>query len=263
MDDLIHRLIGIHPYAIAETMRLPEATQQAVLARAGDATPEEWFVHTLAQFLEQAAAHNGDHPLRVRLSGADSHSRRSLLGSELEAPEVHPLIGLRGASRFADPAHRPSFDLECEAVKLARQTAGGRRIELVLPFVRTYCEAATMIDLLAEQGLYRGVQGLNVHLMCELPTNALLAEKFLPYFDGMLIDVDQLGQFALGLDQAHPALNDLHDDQNEAILKLLHHAIQAAVAAGKPCEVVSRAIEQSPKLQQWLIEQGINGVISY
>lgn len=261
MDDLIRRVIGIHPYAIAETMRLPEAEQQAVLARAGDATPEEWFVHTLAQLLVQAVEKSGEHPLRVRLSGADSHSRRGLLGSELEPQEVNPLIGLRGVSRFADPAHRPSFDLECEAVNLARQQAGGRRIELVIPFVRTYSEAATLIDLLAEQGLCRGVQGLKVHLMCELPANALLAEKFLPYFDGMLIDVDQLGQFALGLDQAHPTLNYLHDDQNEAILQLLQHAIQATMAVDKPCEVVCHSIAQSPKLQQWLLEQGICEVI--
>lgn len=263
MDDLISNDIGIHPYAIAETAKLPEQQQQAVLERTGDYdTPAEWYVTVLTDILVQAAKKKQGQPLRVRLSGADSHSRSALLGSKLEAAEVNPLIGLRGVSRFAKKAHRNSFALECEVIKRARNAEGMTNIELVIPFVRTFSEAATVIDLLAEQGLCRGGHGLKVHLMCELPANALMADKFLPYFDGLVVDIDQLAQFALGLDQEHPSLNYLHDDQNESILLLVQQALNAAEKSGKPCDIVSHYIRQAPKLQQWLLEHDVKTVIT-
>ncbi|MGF1716429.1 putative PEP-binding protein [Photobacterium chitinilyticum] len=263
MDDLISNVIGIHPYAVSETAKLSEQQQQVVLERAGEfETPAEWYVTVLTNILVKAAKIAGDKPLRVRLSGADSHCRQALVGSELEATEVNPLIGLRGVSRFADKTHRKSFDLECEVIKRARNSEGMANIELVIPFVRTYSEAATAIDLLAERGLCRGAQGLKVHLMCELPANALLTEKFLPYFDGLVIDIDQLGQFALGLDQNHESLNYLHDDQNEAVLQLVRHAVNTAESAGKVCEVVSHYIHKAPKLQKWLLDHDVRSVIS-
>lgn len=263
MDDLIHHEIGIHPYAIAETAKLDESKQETVIARVGEQdAPAEWYVTTLTGLLIKAAKKCEGQPLKVKLSGADSYSRKSLLGSELEADEVNPLIGLRGVSRFADRGHRKAFELECEVIKRARNAEGMTNIELVIPFVRTCSEAATIIDLLAEQGLCRGMNGLKVNLLCELPANALLAEKFLPYFDGMVIDIDQLGQFALGLDQDHPTLNYLHDDQNEAIQLLLKQALSAAEASNKPCDVVSHYIRQAPKLQKWLQDLGIKTVVS-
>lgn len=263
MDDLVGSAIGVHPYAIAETAKLTAQQQQAVLARVAECdTPAEWYATTLTSILVNAAQKVQGKPLRVRLSGADSHSRSGLLGSELEATEVNPLIGLRGVSRFAEKAHRKSFELECEVIKRARNAEGMTNIELVIPFVRTFSEAATTIDLLAEQGLCRGAQGLKVHLMCELPANALMAEKFLPYFDGLVVDVDQLGQFALGLDQEHPSLNYLHDDQNESVLLLVEHALKAAESSGKVCDIVSHYIQQAPKLQKWLLEHDVKSVIS-
>ncbi|MCW8331263.1 phosphoenolpyruvate-utilizing protein [Photobacterium sp. SDRW27] len=263
MDDLVRTAVGVHPYAVAEPDKLTESQQQAVLARVGDnEIPAEWYVTTLTKILVSAAQKAQGKPLRVRLSGGDSHRRNDLLGSELEAAEVNPLIGLRGVSRFADKAHRKSFDLECEIIKRARNAEGMTNIELVIPFVRTFSEAATVIDLLAEQGLCRGAQGLKVHLMCELPANALMAEKFLPYFDGLVVDVDQLGQFALGLDQEHPSLNYLHDDQNESVLLLVRQALKAAESTGKICEIVSHYIQQAPKLQKWLLEHDVKTVIS-
>ncbi|MGR5145627.1 putative PEP-binding protein [Photobacterium alginatilyticum] len=263
MDGLINSAIGIHPYAVAEITKLTEQQQQVVLEAAGDyESPAEWYVTTLTNILVEAAKNADDKPLRVRLSGADSHYRRTLPGSELEAMEVNPLIGLRGVSRFADLSHRKSFNLECEVIKRARNSEGMANIELVVPFVRTCSEAATAIDLLAEQGLCRGANGLKVHLMCELPANALMSDKFLPYFDGLVIDIDQLGQFALGLDQEHESLNYLHDDQNEAVLQLVKHALKTAENAGKVCEVVSHYIHKAPKLQKWLLEHEVKSVIS-
>ena len=263
IDDLISDAIGIHPYAIAETAKLTDQQQQVVLERAGEfETPAEWYVTTLTDILVRAAEKAQGKPLRVRLSGADSHFRSSLLGSELEAREVNPLIGLRGVSRFAEEAHRKSFGLECEVIKRARNAEGMTNIELVIPFVRTFSEAATVMDLLAEQGLCRGGNGLKVLLMCELPANALMAEKFLHYFDGLVVDIDQLAQFALALDQNHPSLNYLHDDQNESILMLVRQALKAAEKAGKACDVVSHYIRQAPKLQQWLLEHEVKTVIT-
>ncbi|MGF1760922.1 phosphoenolpyruvate-utilizing protein [Photobacterium sagamiensis] len=263
MDDLGHAIIGVHPYAIADAHKLDEQKQQEVLKRAGEyETPAEYYVAELTKLLVLAAKKMQGKPLKVRLSGADSHTREGLFGSELEATEVNPVIGLRGVSRFAEKAHRASFELECEVIKRARNVEGMTNIELVIPFVRTFSESATIIDLLAEQGLCRGAQGLKVHMMCELPGNAVLAEKFLQYFDGMVIDIDQIGQFALGLDQHHGSLNYLHDDQNEAVLLFVFQALKAVETTGKPCDVVSHFIRQAPKLQKWLLEQGIDTVIS-
>lgn len=263
MDDLVSDAIGIHPYAIADAAKLTEQQQQVVLERAGEYdTPAEWYVTTLTNILVKAAQKAQGKPLRVRLSGGDSHRRKSLLGSELEATEVNPLIGLRGVSRFAEKAHRKSFELECEVIKRARDAEGMTNIELVIPFVRTFSEAATVMDLLAEQGLCRGGHGLKVFLMCELPANALMADKFLHYFDGLVVDIDQLAQFALALDQDHPSLNYLHDDQNESILLLVRQALKAAEKSGKACDIVSHYIRQAPKLQQWLLEHEVTTVIT-
>ncbi|PSW13459.1 phosphoenolpyruvate-utilizing protein [Photobacterium rosenbergii] len=260
VDDLLQE-IGIHPYAAAYPAELPEDVQQQLLAKT-DNNPAEFFVSALAAKLISAAQKAGEKPLKVRLAGADSHQRLALLGSELETQEVNPLIGKRGVSRWADKAFRKAFELECEAIKRARIAEGMANIELVIPFVRTFSESATAIDLLAEQGLCRGANGLRVHLLAELPANALMAEKFLQYFDGLVVDIDQLAQFALGLDQTHPSLEYLHDDQNEAVLALIDHALKAASSTNKPCDVVSHYINKAPNLQLWLLEHNVSKVIT-
>ncbi|WEM43727.1 phosphoenolpyruvate-utilizing protein [Photobacterium sp. DA100] len=260
VDDLLLE-IGVHPFAAAYPSDLAEDIQQQLHAKT-DGNPAEFFVSALAEKLIAAAQKAGPKPLKVRLAGADSHKRQALLGSELEAQEVNPLIGKRGVSRWADKALRKAFELECEAIKRARLAEGMANIELVIPFVRTFSESATAIDLLAEQGLCRGAHGLRVHLMAELPANALLAEKFLQYFDGLVVDIDQLAQFALGLDQEHPSLEYLHDDQNEAVLALIDHALKAAATVNKPCDLVSHYINKAPNLQVWLLEQNVSTVIT-
>ncbi|MGF1725017.1 putative PEP-binding protein [Photobacterium nomapromontoriensis] len=260
LDDFIQEL-SIHPDAAAYATELGEESQQQLLALS-EGSPAEYFVSMLTERLVVAARLAGDQPLLIRMTGADSHQRSQLLGAELEEYEVNPLLGLRGVSRYADEGHRKSFELECEAIKRARNAEGMTNIELVIPFVRTFSDAATAIDLLAEQGLCRGAQGLNVHLMAELPANALLTDKFLQYFDGLVVDVDQLAQFTLGLDQTHPSLEYLHDAQNEAVLSLVAQALAATSAVNKPCRVVSSYIHQSPNLQQWLQDHGVTEVIT-
>ncbi|OAN18036.1 phosphoenolpyruvate-utilizing protein [Photobacterium jeanii] len=263
IDDLVRHHFAFHPYVYSRSHDL-DADQQAELAKeCGDMPAAEYYVSELANILIKAAQQqaNKEQVLRVALSGVESSSRRQQQGNQLEPQEVNPAMGLRGVSRFANTYHRPSFELDCEAIKRARMGEKLHNIELVIPFVRTFSEAATVIDILAEQGLCRGAQGLKVHLFVELPANALLAEKFLQYFDGLVVDIDVLAQFTLALDPEHQDLTYLYDEQNEAVLTLLRHSLKAAEKAGKPCEVVSRHLDDSPKLVHWLHEQGVSQVI--
>ncbi|WP_240478266.1 putative PEP-binding protein [Photobacterium aquae] len=260
LDGLVQE-VGMHPYAIAYPEQLPGSTQQQLLAQTEN-SPAEFWVEAIAQKIIRTAEQYGEEPLLVCLSGADSHQRKGLLGAEMEELEINPLIGLRGVSRFAEQSRRKAFELECEAVKRAQSKLGSTGIELVLPFVRTFSEAATVCDLLAEQGLARGVGGLKIHLCAQLPANALLAETFLQYFDGVVVDIDQLAQFALGLDESHPKLDYLYDDRNEAILLLVRQLLLATHAVNKPCSIVSRHITTSAHLQSWLKDHGVSSVMT-
>ncbi|MDO6499937.1 putative PEP-binding protein [Photobacterium sanguinicancri] len=261
LDDIVKQYYSFHPYAYALASSLTQEDQASIVAACGDLPPAEYYVTELTNILVQAAKHQNGQPLRVALSGVESSSRLNRVGCELEPAETNPAMGLRGVSRYANNAHRKSFALDCEAIKRARLGKECQNIELVIPFVRTFSEAATIIDLLAEQGLCRGAQGLKVHILAELPANALLAETFLQYFDGMVVDIDVLAQFTLALDPEHEALTYLYDEQNEAVLTLLRQALKAAKKAGKPCELISRHLDDSPKLVRWLHEQDIATVI--
>lgn len=261
LDDVVKHQFPYHPYAYSHLAALNPEEQASIIKDCGDCPPAEHYVTELSNLLIQAAKHQKDLPLRVALSSVESSSRVDRVGSELEPLETNPAMGLRGVSRYANTAHRKSFILDCEAIKRARSEEGCQNIELVIPFVRTFSEAATIIDLLAEQGLCRGAQGLKVHILAELPANALLAETFLQYFDGMVVDIDVLAQFTLALDPDHQALTYLYDEQNEAVLTLLRQVLKASEKAGKPCELISRHLDDSPKLVRWLHEQGIEHVI--
>ncbi|MGF1689986.1 putative PEP-binding protein [Photobacterium kagoshimensis] len=261
LDDIVKHQFPYHPYAYAQASALIADEQASIIQDCGELPPAEFYVTKLTDLLIQAAKHQHGQPLRVALSGVESSSRVGRVGSELEPAEINPAMGLRGVSRYANSAHRKSFALDCEAIKRARMEESCQNIELVIPFVRTFSEAATIIDLLAEQGLCRGAQGLKVNMLAELPANALLAETFLQYFDGMVLDIDVLAQFTLALDPEHEALTYLYDEQNEAVLTLLRHALKATEKAGKPCALISRHLDDSPKLVRWLHEQGISGVI--
>ncbi|WP_318488943.1 putative PEP-binding protein [Photobacterium leiognathi] len=264
LDDLIAHNMGIHPCAVTKPESLLPQAKLAFLEAidaSDDQTPlAELFVAKLSQLLIEAAAKQGDAPLKVRLTSDDSYARSHLLGAEVEAEEVNPIMGLRGASRLGHADFRKSFELECEAIKRARLDA--KNIELVVPFVRTFSEAATVIDLLAEQGLCRGADGLKVSMMCSVPANALLAETFLQYFDGFVIDIEQLAQFTLGLDIDNTSLHYMPDAQNDALLQLVKMLLNAVESSHKPCLVYSRFIEDAPRLRAWLQDQGVSQVIS-
>ena len=266
-DDLIATAIGIHPLVFTQQSALSELTQQALQQKIVDQYGQqavalaEYYVAMLTELLVSAARQQGSAPLKVQLIGADSSTRHQLLGAELEIAEVNPQLGLRGASFCADVNYKPSFALQCEAIKRARATAGGENIELVVPFVRTFSEAATMIDLLAEQGLCRGANGLKVHMLCSVPANALLADTFIHYFDGFVVDVEQLAQLTLGQDFTNPHLNYRVDTQNDAVIQLLKMLLAVIGNTSKDCDIYYSAIAQSPRLQRWLIDHEVTTVI--
>ncbi|MEC6906604.1 putative PEP-binding protein [Photobacterium piscicola] len=267
LDDLIATEIGIHPLVFTQQHILSDATQQALQQKIADQYGQqavalaEYYVAMLTELLVAAARQQGKAPLKVQLAGANAGCRRQLLGAELESTEVNPLLGLRGASLYTDIHYKTSFALQCEAIKRARAAVGGNTIELVVPFVRTFSEAATMIDLLAEQGLCRGANGLKVHMLCSVPANALLADTFIHYFDGFVADVAQLAQLALGQDFANANLHYRVDTQNDAVMQLLKMLLAVAGSASKECDIYYDAISQAPRLQRWLMDQEVNTVI--
>lgn len=267
LDDLIATDVGIHPLVFTQQNLLSDATQQALQQKIADQYDQqtvalaEYYVALLAELLVSAARQQGSAPLKVQLAGANAECRCQLLGAELESIETNPQLGLRGASLYADVNYKTSFALQCEAIKRARAAVGGDTIELVVPFVRTFSEAATMIDLLAEQGLCRGANDLKVHMLCSVPANALLADTFIHYFDGFVVDVTQLAQLALGQDFANAKLHYRVDTQNDAIITLLKMLLAVTGNASKECDIYYDAISQAPRLQRWLMDHEVITVI--
>ncbi|MCC4796937.1 putative PEP-binding protein [Enterovibrio norvegicus] len=196
-------------------------------------------VAKLVELIETAHKKNPDQPLRIMLNHKSSLELRQLVNSEAEAEESNPDMGLRGVSRYVSDIGRPGFVLECEVLKTAIMDKK-LPVEIVVPFVRTSSEAATMIDRLAERGLCRGANGLKVHLACQLPANALLAEPLLAYFDGIVVDVDNLAALTLGVDFGNDALPYGFNKHNEAVRGLILDTIRKAQLAEKPVAVLTQ-----------------------
>ena len=197
----------------------------------------------------------------MRLSDFKSNEYANLIGGKLYEPEEeNPMLGFRGASRYISEAFRDCFELECRALKRVRNEMGLTNVEIMVPFVRTLGEASQVVDLLAENGLSRGENGLRVIMMCELPSNAILAEEFLEFFDGFSIGSNDLTQLTLGLDRDSGIIAHLFDERNPAVKKLLSNAIQACNKAGKYIGICGQGPSDHPDLARWLMEQGIESV---
>jgi pyruvate,water dikinase len=195
------------------------------------------------------------------MSDFKSNEYANLVGGEQYEPEEeNPMIGFRGASRYISEDFRDCFALECEALKRVRNEMGLTNVEIMIPFVRTLEEAAQVIDILEEYGLKRGENGLKVIMMCELPSNALLADEFLEYFDGFSIGSNDLTQLTLGLDRDSGLIAHLFDERNPAIKKLLEMAIQTAKAKGKYVGICGQGPSDHEDFAAWLVEQGIDSV---
>ncbi|WP_355659994.1 phosphoenolpyruvate synthase [Halomonas salifodinae] len=262
LEFIINRMIGVHPKALLDYDTLPLELQQTIDARiAGYADPVSFYVDKLVEGISTLAA--AFHPNRVivRLSDFKSNEYENLIGGKLYEPgEENPMLGFRGASRYISDAFRPCFELECRALRRVRDEMGLDNLEIMVPFVRTTEEARQVVELLADNGLKRGENGLKVIMMCELPANALLAEEFLEHFDGFSIGSNDLTQLTLGLDRDSGIIAHLFDERNPAVKKLLAMAIAACKAQGKYVGICGQGPSDHPDLAKWLMEQGIDSV---
>jgi pyruvate,water dikinase len=262
LEFVINNEIGVHPRACLEHARLPAELRAGVLAAArGYADPVAFFREKLAEGVATIAAAFWPKPVIVRLSDFKSNEYRKLLGGERYEPEEeNPMLGFRGASRYLAASFRACFDLECAALRKVREEIGLTNVELMVPFVRTVDEAKRVIGLLAENGLRRGENGLRIVMMCELPSNALLADAFLEHFDGFSIGSNDLTQLTLGLDRDSGLVAEEFDERNGAVKALLAMSISACRKKGKYVGICGQGPSDHPDLARWLMEQGIESL---
>jgi pyruvate,water dikinase len=262
LEFIINRLIGVHPKALLHVDELPAELRAEVLRRsAGYASPVEFFVQKLSEGVATIAAAFAPKKVIVRLSDFKSNEYAHLLGGQQYEPvEENPMLGFRGASRYIAPSFRDCFELECRALRYVRDTMGLTHVELMIPFCRTLDEARQVTGLLAEQGLVRGRNGLRLIMMCEIPSNALLAEQFLAYFDGFSIGSNDLTQLTLGIDRDSALVAGAFDERNDAVKALLTMAIQACRRQGKYVGICGQGPSDHPDLARWLMEQGIDSI---
>jgi pyruvate,water dikinase len=262
LEFIINRMIGIHPKALLNYETLPAEVKLTVEKRiSGYSSPVEFYIDKLVEGISTLAAAFYPKKVIVRLSDFKSNEYANLIGGALYEPaEENPMLGFRGASRYISETFRDCFYLECEAFKRVRNVMGFTNVEIMVPFVRTVGEAKQVVDLLAEQGLKRGENGLRVIMMCELPANALLADQFLEHFDGFSIGSNDLTQLTLGLDRDSGIVAHLFDERNDAIQVLLGLAIDACQKAGKYVGICGQGPSDHPDLALWLMEKGIDSI---
>ncbi|KAF0810534.1 phosphoenolpyruvate synthase [Alcanivorax sp. S71-1-4] len=262
LEFIINRMIGVHPKALLNYDSLPRELQQTVDKRiAGYTSPVDFYVEKLVEGISTLAAAFHPEKVIVRLSDFKSNEYANLIGGKLYEPEEeNPMLGFRGASRYISENFRDCFELECRALKKVREQMGFTNVEVMVPFVRTVGEAEHAIELLAKNGLKRGEEGLRIIMMCELPTNALLADDFLQHFDGYSIGSNDLTQLTLGLDRDSGIVSHLFDERDPAVKKLLSMAIEACNKAGKYIGICGQGPSDHPDLAKWLMEQGISSV---
>ena len=262
LEFILNRMIGIHPKALLELDSLPEDLRRDIRERIGGyVSPEDFIVEKLVEGIATLAAAFAPNRVIVRLSDFKSNEYAHLVGGQLYEPsEENPMLGFRGAARYRSADFRQCFALECRALKKVRDEMGLTNVEIMVPFVRTPEEAAEVIELLAANGLVRGEGGLKIIMMCELPSNALLAEEFLQHFDGFSIGSNDLTQLTLGLDRDSGLVADLFDERNPAVKLLLSRAIQACKKAGKYVGICGQGPSDHKDFARWLMDEGIDSV---
>ena len=262
LEMIIASHIGVHPLALLEYDRQePDVRRKIDAKTAGYADPVSFYVDRLAEGIATITASVTPNPVIVRLSDFKSNEYANLIGgSRYEPHEENPMIGFRGASRYVDPSFEPAFALECQAVRRVRDEMGLDNLWVMIPFVRTLEEGRKVIDVLAKHGLRQGENGLKIIMMCEVPSNALLAEEFLDIFDGFSIGSNDLTQLTLGLDRDSSIVANLFDERNPAVKKMLSMAIKAARAKGKYIGICGQGPSDHPDLAEWLMAEGIESV---
>ena len=262
LEFIINRMIGVHPKALLNFAQQPADVKREIETRmAGYKDPVNFYVERLAEGIATIAAAFAPEPVIVRTSDFKSNEYANLVGGrQYEPHEENPMLGFRGASRYIDPSFRDCFELECRALKRVREDMGLTNVQVMIPFVRTVDEARKVTELLTANGLKRGEHGLKVIMMCELPSNALLADQFLEHFDGFSIGSNDLTQLTLGLDRDSGVIAHLFDERNDAVKALLTMAIQACRRRGKYIGICGQGPSDHPDLAMWLLEQGIESV---
>ncbi|HNJ36497.1 MAG TPA: phosphoenolpyruvate synthase [Nitrosomonas sp.] len=262
LEFIISNMIGIHPKAVLEFDQLPSDLQALILGRsAGYANPVQFYVEKLVEGIATLAAAFYPNPVIVRTSDFKSNEYANLIGGERYEPkEENPMIGFRGASRYISPQFQACFELECQALRKVRDEMGLTNVEIMIPFCRTLEEAQQVTALLASQGLSRGRNGLRVIMMCEIPSNALLAEEFLQFFDGFSIGSNDMTQLCLGLDRDSSLVAHAFDERNPAVKKILKMAIDACRTQGKYIGICGQGPSDYPDFAAWLNEVGISSL---
>ena len=262
LEFIINRMIGVHPKALLEFDQLDEQLKQTIGHQmAGYPDPVSFFVDRLAEGIANIAAAFAPEPVIVRLSDFKSNEYANLIGgSRYEPHEENPMLGFRGASRYVEPSFRPCFELECRALRKVRADMGLENVQVMVPFVRTVDEARQVTELLADNGLERGKHGLKLIMMCEIPSNALLADAFLEYFDGMSIGSNDMTQLTLGLDRDSGIIAELFDERDDAVKALLSMAIKACRDSGKYIGICGQGPSDHPYFARWLLDQGIESM---
>jgi pyruvate,water dikinase len=262
LEFIINRMIGVHPRALLEFDQLQPDLQQTIRRQmSGYSDPVSFYIEKLCEGVGTIAAAFAPEPVIVRLSDFKSNEYANLIGGrQYEPHEENPMLGFRGASRYIDEAFRPCFELECRALKRVREHMGLKNVQIMVPFVRTVKEAEQVTQLLAANGLKRGEHDLKIIMMCELPTNALLAERYLEYFDGMSIGSNDMTQLTLGLDRDSAIIAKLFDERDDAVKALLKMAIDACRKQGKYIGICGQGPSDHPDFARWLLEQRIESI---
>ncbi len=262
LEFIINRMIGVHPKALLDYEQLDTETREAVDEQmAGYDDPVGFFIDKLAEGVSTIAAAFAPEPVIVRLSDFKSNEYANLIGGEAYEPkEENPMLGFRGAARYVADSFRPCFELECAALRKVRGDMGLKNVQIMIPFVRTVQQGIDVIDLLARNDLKRGEDGLKIIMMSELPTNALLADKYLDHFDGMSIGSNDMTQLTLGLDRDSALIAELFDERDDAVKALLKMTISACKARNKYIGICGQGPSDYPDLAKWLVEQGIESM---
>ncbi len=262
LEFVINNMIGIHPKAILEVDQAPASLHEEIMRRSrGYASPETFFVEKLAEGVATIAAAFYPQPVIVRLSDFKSNEYRKLLGGDIYEPEEeNPMLGFRGASRYIAPSFRDCFELECRAMKRVRNDMGLTNVQIMVPFVRTVEEARTVVELLASHGLQRGENELKLIMMCEIPSNALLAAQFLEHFDGYSIGSNDLTQLTLGLDRDSGLVAQAFDERDPAVKQLLSMTIATCNRLGKYVGICGQGPSDHADFAEWLMDEGIQTI---
>ncbi|MEN5015677.1 phosphoenolpyruvate synthase [Erwinia sp. Eh17-17] len=262
LEFIINRMIGVHPKALLEfDQQTPELQQQIRSMMKGFDDPIEFYIGRLTEGIATLGAAFSPKRVIVRLSDFKTNEYANLVGGERYEPEEeNPMLGFRGAGRYVADSFRDCFALECAAVKRVRNEMGLTNVEIMVPFVRTVAQAKAVVEELERQGLKRGENGLKIIMMCEIPSNALLADEFLQYFDGFSIGSNDMTQLALGLDRDSGVVSELFDERNDAVKALLSMAIRAAKKQGKYVGICGQGPSDHEDFAAWLMEEGIDSL---